>query len=195
MHSTAWVLAAASVLVLAGAGPAPTQGGAQSGARHSGPSGFGNIPYGSPIREAMERNHGNGQVITNENGGGVLAYTTTISGMMFSVTQNYDRSRKAVDAMAVATATETPRSCVARFNYVLDQLQAAYGPPSGAPLASKVLSPDGKGPGGARYVVSFAFDRQDGIEGELTAPDPSGTEPGPCRISLHYLPPGWVGHF
>ena len=77
----------------------------------------------------------------------------------------------------------------------LESLGLPLCPPSGAPLASKVLSPDGKGPGGARYVVSFAFDRQDGIEGELTAPDPSGTEPGPCRISLHYLPPGWVGHF
>lgn len=180
-------------MVLAGITLAAIRPAAADEARHRGPDGFGNIPYGSPLSEAMSRNHNNGQLITGDSSDS-LAYTLAIAGLMFSVTQNYDRNHRAVDARAVATTTEPPRGCVARFNYVLDLLQSSYGPPSGPPLASKTPS-GGKGPAGAHYVVSFAFDRQDGIEVQLNAPDPSGTDPGPCQISLHYLPPGWVGHF
>ena len=157
---------------------------------HHGPDGFSDIPYGSPLSEAMSRNHGNGQIAND-----TLIYTTAIAGMTFSVTQNYDRNRRATDANAVTTITEPPRGCVARFNYVLDLLQASYGPPSAPPLASKVPPPGGKGQTTAHYAVSFTFDRNDGIDVQLNAPDPAGSDPGPCQISLHYLPPGWVGHF
>ncbi|MGA9016731.1 MAG: hypothetical protein WB509_29910, partial [Acetobacteraceae bacterium] len=62
--------------------------------------------------------------------------------------------------------------------------------------------------GHIKYTVLIQFSRNDGIEAELTSIDPnsstsgpgptgkrSNSAPGPCVIRLHYLPPGWVGHF
>jgi hypothetical protein len=169
--------------------------------RPRGPDGFGNIPYGSPSNEAVRLNHGNG-VVTSRNEVPILTYRTKIHGLTFDVTQNYDTSRKAVDALALSTSLEPGRACVARFNHVLALLQATYGQSGSPPLQSRTSQ------GQITYTVLIQFNRHDGIEAELTSGDPNGptpgpsqtgkhanSVPGPCVIRLHYLPPGWVGHF
>jgi hypothetical protein len=169
--------------------------------RSRGPEGFGNIPYGSASNEAVRLNHGNG-VVTSRNEVPVLTYQTKIQGLTFDVTQNYDKNRRAVDALALSTSLEPARACVARFNHVLALLQTTYGQSGSAPLQSRTSQ------GHIKYTVLIQFSRNDGIEAELTSIDPnsstsgpgptgkrSNSAPGPCVIRLHYLPPGWVGHF
>lgn len=166
-----------------------------------GPDGFGNIPYGSSSEDAVRLNRGNGEVV-HSGGPPVFTYRTSIQGLTFDVTQNYDKNSKAVDAIAVSTSVESPLACVARSNYVLRLLQATYGQSGTAPLRSSA------GGGEVEYTVLFKFSQNDGIEAQLTSPDPAGAAtgststgnsggaaPGPCTIRLHYLPPGWVGHF
>ena len=148
-----------------------------------------------------ELNHGNG-VVTSRNEVPVLTYQTKIQGLTFDVTQNYDKNRRAVDALALSTSLEPARACVARFNHVLALLQTTYGQSGSAPLQSRTSQ------GHIKYTVLIQFSRHDGIEAELTSIDPnsstsgpgptgkrSNSAPGPCVIRLHYLPPGWVGHF
>jgi hypothetical protein len=165
-----------------------------------GPEGFGNIPYGSSSTEAVKLNHGNG-VITSKNDVPALTYRTKIQGLTFDVTQNYDKNRKAVDALALSTSLEPARSCVARFNHVLASLQTTYGQSGSSPLQSRTVQGD------IKYTVLFHFSGNNGIEAELTTGDPSisaprtsptvrrGSSASPCVIRLHYLPPGWVGRF
>jgi hypothetical protein len=173
---------------------------ASEGAGRRGPNGFGNIPYGSPAEQALALNRGNGQLVRN-NGSTVMAYTTDILGMTFQVIQNYDKDSKAVDAVATSTSQQVPTACIAQYNYVLRVLQSEYGKPATPPIDSDVSAAAGAHE--TKYVVLFEFDRHDGIEAGLTAPDSpaaapaagGGPAPGPCTLSLHYLPPGWVGHF
>jgi hypothetical protein len=175
-----------------------------AGTDRRGPDGFGNIPYGSSADDAVRLNHGNGTVVHND-GPPILTYSTNIQGMTFSVTQYYDKSGKAVDAIAVSTSTESTETCVARFNYVLSLLQTTYREPGSAPFQERTVS------GEVSYGVLFEFDRSDGIEAKLTAAGPAASTgsstgtasagnggssaTGQCSIRLHYLPPGWVGHF
>src|ERR1700744_4275011 len=165
--------------------------------RSRGPDGFGNIPYGSSSAEAVRLNQGNGDVIAND-GPPVLTYRTNIQGLTFNVRQNYDKNRKAVDAIAVATSMEPLRACVARFNHVLALLQATYGQPGSPPLQTRSQK------GEIKYTVLIQFSRQNGIEAELTSGHgnsipgtgaigkSANSGAGPCMIRLHYLPPGWV---
>jgi hypothetical protein len=176
---------------------------------HRGPTGFGNIPYGSSSDDAIRLNHGNGR-ISQAGAKPVMAYKITVLGLTFEVTQNYNADRKAVDALAVSSFTDTYISCVAQFNYVLDLLQSRYGRPAAGPLNGHDVS----GGKTRTYTVPFEFDRQDGIQAKLISPDPdtaiknggqggsssssassSPSASSPCIIQLHYLPPGWVGHF
>jgi hypothetical protein len=169
--------------------------------RPRGPDGFGNIPYGSSSYDAVRLNHGNGQMI-RDSGHPILTYRTSIQGLRFEVQQNYDQSGKAVDAVAATMLMESPRDCAARFNHVLSLLQTTYRQSGSAPLKGRI---DEKR---IRYTVLFQFDRNAGIEAEVTLADPSsgvaitgnrsGGNPGnsrigQCWIRLHYLPPGWTG--
>jgi hypothetical protein len=173
---------------------------APEGGTH-GPDGFGNIPYGSSSADALGLNHGNGEVAHNT-GPPVLTYSTSVQGLIFDVTQNYDKSSKAIDAIAVSTSMESPSACIARFNYALGLLQTTYHQSGTSPLRSHTTGAE------VTYTVLFRFDRSDGIEAQLVAPDPGGlatgsastgngggVAAGPCTIRLHYLPPGWIGHF
>ncbi|HUN42117.1 MAG TPA: hypothetical protein VMU81_17660 [Acetobacteraceae bacterium] len=170
----------------------PTLAASPGGAGKRGPDGFGNIPYGSSSEDAIRLNHGNGEIVQN-NGPPILTYRTSIQGMTFNVTQNYDKNHKAVDAIVVSTTTESGQDCIAQFNYVLALLQSTYGEAGSAPLQEQT------GGNGVSYKVLFEFNRSDGIEAELTAAgtggSATGSGAGPCTIRLHYLPPGWVGHF
>jgi len=167
-----------------------------------GPDGFGNIPFGSSSQDAVRLNHGNGQVI-RDNGRPILTYRTSIQGLRFDVKQNYDQSGKAIDATAVSMLMELPRACVDRFNHLLTLLQAKYGQSASPPVKSPI---DGRE---IKYTVLFHFDRDAGIDAEVTLADPkssaaitssrtsgnrSGNGVGRCLIRLHYLPPGWVGN-
>jgi hypothetical protein len=170
------------------------------GSRSRGPDGFGNIPYGSSSAEAVRLNHGNG-VVTSRNEVPVLTYRTKIQGLTFDVTQNYDKNRRAVDALAISNSLEPARACVARFNHILALLQTTYGQSGSPPRHSRTDQ------GQMKYTVLIQFSRNDGIEAELTSggsssahsTDPTGkrgnNNAGSCLIRLHYLPPGWVGHF
>lgn len=184
-------------LLISGAAFAATP----AGTGQRGPDGFGNIPYGSSSEDAVTLNHGNGEMV-HDSSPPAFSYRTNIQGLTFSVTQNYDKSNKAVDAIAVSTSTEPTRACVARFNYVLATLQTTYGQSGSAPLQER------NGGGEVSYKVLLEFNRSDGIEAELTAAGPGSSTAGtgsagnsdsngtgPCMIRLHYLPPGWVGHF
>ena len=166
--------------------------------RPRGPDGFGYIPYGSPSRDAVHLNHGNGQMIRDSDHP-ILTYRSSIQGLRFDVKQNYDQSSKAVDAIAVSVLMESPRACVARFNHVLSLLQATYGQPGSAPLKSRVDEKE------IKYTVLFQYDRNAGIDAEVTLADPGNSAAipgnrsgdnrvGRCLIRLHYLPPGWVGN-
>jgi hypothetical protein len=166
--------------------------------RPSGPTGFGNIPYGSFSQDAVRLNHGNGKMTSNNNNRPVLIYRTHIQSLTFDVAQNYDGNRKAVDAYAVSTSMGSPRTCIARFNQVLALLQDTYGQSGFAPL--RAHAPKGE----IRYTVLFEYDRKSGIGAELTSADPSNlvtgrnggaNGAGPCIIRLHYFPPGWAGRF
>jgi hypothetical protein len=96
---------------------------------------------------------------------------------------------------------ELPRDCIARFNHVLGLLQATYSQSGSAPLKSRIDEKE------IKYTVLFQFDRNAGIEAEVTLAEPSNGaaitgnrsganrgSAGRCLIRLHYLPPGWVGN-
>ncbi|MDR3535243.1 MAG: hypothetical protein P4L71_01960 [Acetobacteraceae bacterium] len=164
-----------------------------------GPSGFGNLPYGSSADDAVQLNRYNGRLVPNGKSA-VMTYSVEILGLTFQVTQNYDSGRKATDAVATTSSVETTTACAARFNFILNALQANYGNPTAGPLASH----DATGTADT-YTVLFEFSKQDGIEAVATTPS-GGANPaaaagsaatppprGPCDIRLHYLPPGWVG--
>lgn len=167
-----------------------------------GPIGFGNIPFGSSSQDAVRLNHGNGQMIRDSDRP-ILTYRMSIQGLKFDVTQNYDQNGKAVDAIALSMLMDMPRDCIARFNHVLALLQGTYGQSGSTPLKSRV---DEKN---IKYSVLFQFNRNAGIEAEVTSADPNSGAPlaggraggnrnsnglGRCSIRLHYLPPGWTGN-
>lgn len=197
------MLAASSAAAWAADPPAPSL-------QRSGPPGFGNLPYGSSADDAVRLNRHNGRLVSNSSTS-VMTYNTEVLGLTFQVTQNYDSDRKATDAIATTSSTETGAVCVARFNFVLKALQAQYGSPTAGPLDSH----DATGTADT-YTVLFEFNQQDGIEAVATTPGSSakpaaaatggsaaaggsastsaGAPPlGPCSIRLHYLPAGWVG--
>ena len=172
-----------------------------SSLQRSGPLGFGNLPYGSSSDDAVELNRHNGRLVLNGTTY-VMTYSTELLGLTFEVTQNYDSERKAIDAIATMSSTETNIVCISRFNIFLNALQANYGSPTTNPIASH----DAAGASDT-YTVMFEFNKQDGIEAAVTTPGdakPGGgaaagsagtgdTPRGPCNIRLHYLPAGWVG--
>lgn len=95
---------------------------------------------------------------------------------------------------------ELPRACVDRFNRILSLLQAKYGQSASAPVKSPI---DGRE---IKYTVLFHFDRDVGIDAEVTLADPkssavitgsrtAGSHSGRRRPVLDSpaLPAAWLG--
>lgn len=173
------------------------------------PAGFGNIPFGTSSEDALRRNNGNGKLLKPEDAPARLTYTSMLSGLEFRVVQNFDSEDRASDAKLTYSSKEKPVACVDRFNYVLAHLTGEYGLPTSAPAMRREAN------GGStvdRHAFQFSFRNRSGIRAELqtTYPTPApaassgGGQPAAqgggspnygCQVTLHYLPPGWVGRF
>lgn len=170
------------------------------------PAGFGNIPFGTASGDALKRNNGNGKLAKPEDGPARLTYTTMLSGLEFRVVQNFDAEDRASDAKLTYSSKEKPSACVDRFNYVLANLTGEYGMPTSTPAMRREAN------GGNtvdKHTFQFSFRNRSGIRADLQTtyptPAPAGSSGGGqqgggspsygCQITLHYLPPGWVGRF
>lgn len=195
--------------VTAAAEPAKPQAAKAKPPKAAVPAGFGNIPFGTPSGDALRRNNGNGKLAKPEDGPARLTYTSMLGGLEFRVVQNFDAEDRASDAKLTYSSKEKPSACVDRFNYVLANLTGEYGLPTSAPAMRREAN------GGNtvdKHTFQFSFRNRSGIRAELqtTYPTPApagssgGGQPGGqgggspsfgCQITLHYLPPGWVGRF
>ncbi|MEQ8344514.1 MAG: hypothetical protein RIB84_25295 [Sneathiellaceae bacterium] len=160
------------------------------------PIGFGSIPFGTEADAALALNNGNGTLTYAAQGPATFRYPVVLAGLQFQVTQNFDDDNRAIDAQAVYTSGEVARSCVARFNFLLNGLNSRYGPPTVVP---DVLQENRGGNLVSLYAAQYDFSDRTSIRGtvETTAPaDAAAAAAGTnCRIVLHYYPPGWLATY
>jgi hypothetical protein len=168
--------------------------------------GFGNIPFGASSDDALKLNNGNGALAKSGDRIAALVYMAVVAGLDFQVVQNFDANGRATKATLSYNSVEQPNACVGRFDYVLNLLTSQYGKPTSAPAARHEEI-------GATafdyYPFEFAMKENSGIKAQLEVSYPkrvasdakaaakgnaqAAASPG-CKITLDYLPPGWVTH-